>query len=91
MLDTHYTSGGKVGLAIKFNEDSNTKYYASDTTLEVGKIYHIVVTLDGSKIKIFINGQLDKSIDYNYTIKNSTVNMVRCKFRYINVNFNRTL
>jgi hypothetical protein len=38
-------------------------YHKSDSTVSLDQWNHVAVTVDGSQIKIYINGTLDKTID----------------------------
>jgi hypothetical protein len=45
---------------------------ASNSLLDINKWYHVVLTYDGSYIKLYINGVLDKQVAQSGTIKTTT-------------------
>ena len=50
------------------------KYIKSEITAEIGKKYHVILSYDGIEEKIFVNGELNNSIDIDGKIKKPNYN-----------------
>ena len=64
-------SNKKIGFGIYGNNQTDYKYANTTYVAEPGKWYTAVGTYDGETIKLYINGNLEKSLDLKDTIKSS--------------------
>ncbi len=63
-------NNGKPRFMLRFGGSATV--VESSNSIEIGKWYHIVGTYDGSKIKIFVNGEEVASVDKTGTIDTTT-------------------
>ncbi len=63
-----FTVTGDRKLGFAWNDAPNTK---GVTTLQTGVWYHVAATYDGSHVKLYLNGTLDRSFATSFTFKAS--------------------
>ena len=57
----NYQFAIKNGLATMFLDDSNSGGLSGNTVLNTGQWYHVAATWDGSEVRIYVDGVLDKT------------------------------
>ncbi|WP_411845984.1 LamG domain-containing protein [Roseibacillus persicicus] len=61
------TAAGKIRLAVNYNQQSGNgssphAHWDSNATLELGQQYHVAVTYDGSAVRFYVDGKLDREV-----------------------------
>ncbi len=57
----NYQFGLQNGLATMFLDDSDSGGLSGNTILNLGQWYHVAATWDGSEVRIYVGGVLDKT------------------------------
>ena len=69
-------SNRRIGFGVYGSNQTDYKYTNTTYTAEVGKWYTAVGTYDGESIKLYINGNLERTLDLKDTIKPSPMEIV---------------